>query len=201
MPSKGEIVNLKTFEDWLGEGLAQELQRATLGPALEIEDKYLTHSFRQVIYIPAPVLLTPERESVIRHYLAFYEELVEKIAQQAAELVPDLEFEENVTTQILDMTRKFYEMVLSGDVSCAPYMHAEQPNEAEDIRKFVAITHMLAITVPEEINEDKRRFWWLISMDAFEDTGNEDEPRTHIKQIADRFTIDEMYQNLKPDTE
>lgn len=185
-------MNFQAFEEEFGEVMCEIIRNATLLPT-EGHDKYLAQEFSQSIPIDTFIPDKEVRERVIQHYLKFFEELIDKLAVQAAELVPNLEVEEDLSTKMMDMLRVFLTEVLSGDIKYAPYMEAKEVTTADELSKAVYVTVNFAITRPEDFNDNRQRTWWSIQTDAYERHPENPDAMRHVKKITDRFEIDASY--------
>lgn len=133
------------FERWLGPSLTKEIANARFE---ESDDPLILYRFRKSVMVVNPLQDMSKKEEVLKRYLLFFEELIDKMQMDAVSLIPGILIEDDMTAKMLSPLQLYLEKVITGHELYLPHLESKPRPKGEEITKGVDVVVALLITKP-----------------------------------------------------
>lgn len=154
------------FNQSFGDNLAKVLSRAQFKPA-GTDDPYATHRFYEEVTICYPLKDQKEIDTALSRYMEYFEEVINKVHDQAAHLVPGIYITHDMVEDAVHRLRVLLEKAITGNPEYLPYMHEYPIPSFKEAKKGFLIGINMWISRPTEEDADPILFW-MVKAQAWE---------------------------------
>lgn len=157
------------FSQQFGENLKNVLAETRFKPAGE-HDKNTVYRCIEEVVIAYPLSDPETIRNEVSRYTSYFEEMVEKLQNEALQLVPNLVIQQDMVEDVTGRLNTLLQKAISGHPDYADYMSKTPVLKPEDLEKALFVGISLWINSHESVAEGElpgQKLFWITSIQPF----------------------------------